>query len=83
MIFFPWSEVLIFLPNNLQLKDLQVYTVIRVVFQLSEEIPCISAVVVALLADASIYQPISFTTSFHFIWRRMMAMSISLIVMIT
>ena len=41
------------LPNILQLKDLQVYTVIRVVFQLSEEIPCISAVVVALLADAS------------------------------
>ncbi|CAL5089967.1 unnamed protein product [Urochloa decumbens] len=36
----------------IQLKDLQVYTVIRVVFQLSEEIPCISAVVVALLADA-------------------------------
>ncbi|KAF8655140.1 hypothetical protein HU200_041131 [Digitaria exilis] len=35
----------------IQLKDLQVYTVIRVVFQLSEEIPCISAVVVALLAD--------------------------------
>lgn len=39
----------------MQLKDLQVYTVIRVVFQLSEDIPCISAVVVALLADASIY----------------------------
>ncbi|WVZ62808.1 hypothetical protein U9M48_012510 [Paspalum notatum var. saurae] len=36
----------------IQLKDLQVYTVVRVVFQLSEEIPCISAVVVALLADA-------------------------------
>ncbi|PAN10605.1 hypothetical protein PAHAL_2G104800 [Panicum hallii] len=35
----------------IQLKDLQIYTVIRVVFQLSEEIPCISAVVVALLAD--------------------------------
>ncbi|KAJ3678462.1 hypothetical protein LUZ60_002265 [Juncus effusus] len=35
----------------IQLKDLQVFTVIRVVFQLSEEIPCISAVVVALLAD--------------------------------
>ncbi|OEL20970.1 Synaptotagmin-5 [Dichanthelium oligosanthes] len=35
----------------IQLKDLQVYTVIRVIFQLSEEIPCISAVVVALLAD--------------------------------
>ncbi|RCV10420.1 hypothetical protein SEVIR_2G117100v4 [Setaria viridis] len=35
----------------IQLKDLQVYTVIRVVFQLSEDIPCISAVVVALLAD--------------------------------
>ncbi|KAL6611180.1 hypothetical protein ACP70R_039108 [Stipagrostis hirtigluma subsp. patula] len=35
----------------IQLKDLQVYTVVRVVFQLSEEIPCISAVVVALLAE--------------------------------
>nr|CAD1843568.1 unnamed protein product [Ananas comosus var. bracteatus] len=35
----------------IQLKDLQVFTVIRVVFQLSEEIPCISAVVVALLAE--------------------------------
>ncbi|GJN40510.1 hypothetical protein PR202_gb29732 [Eleusine coracana subsp. coracana] len=42
-----------FYPINLQLKDLQVYTVIRVVFQLSEEIPCISAVIVALLAEAS------------------------------
>ncbi|VAH45972.1 unnamed protein product [Triticum turgidum subsp. durum] len=35
----------------IQLKDLQVFTVVRVVFQLSEEIPCISAVVVALLAE--------------------------------
>ncbi|KAF3335183.1 synaptotagmin-4-like isoform X1 [Carex littledalei] len=35
----------------IQLKDLQVFTVIRVVFQLCEQIPCISAVVVALLAD--------------------------------
>uniref|UniRef100_A0A0E0LJL7 C2 domain-containing protein n=1 Tax=Oryza punctata TaxID=4537 RepID=A0A0E0LJL7_ORYPU len=35
----------------IQLKDLQVYTIVRVVFQLSEEIPCISAVVVALLAE--------------------------------
>lgn len=35
----------------IQLKDLEVYTVIRVIFQLSEDIPCISAVVVALLAD--------------------------------
>ncbi|XP_038974602.1 synaptotagmin-5-like [Phoenix dactylifera] len=34
----------------IQLKDLQVFTVVRVIFQLSEEIPCISAVVVALLA---------------------------------
>ncbi|RRT81508.1 hypothetical protein B296_00011111 [Ensete ventricosum] len=30
---------------------IQVFTVIRVIFQLSEEIPCISAVVVALLAE--------------------------------
>ncbi|KAJ3682631.1 hypothetical protein LUZ60_015204 [Juncus effusus] len=35
----------------IQLKDLQVFVVIRVIFQLCEEIPCISAVVVALLAD--------------------------------
>ncbi|KAG9139527.1 hypothetical protein Leryth_019241 [Lithospermum erythrorhizon] len=35
----------------IQLKDLKVFTVIRVIFQLAEEIPCISAVVVALLAD--------------------------------
>lgn len=35
----------------IQLKDLQVFTIVRVVFQLSEEIPCISAVVVALLAE--------------------------------
>ncbi|XP_044493272.1 calcium-dependent lipid-binding protein-like [Mangifera indica] len=35
----------------IQLKDLQVFTVIRVIFQLSEEIPCISAVVVALLSE--------------------------------
>lgn len=45
----------IFLPTILQLKDLQVFTIVRVVFQLSEEIPCISAVVVALLAEARIY----------------------------
>ncbi|CAL0324541.1 unnamed protein product [Lupinus luteus] len=35
----------------IQLKDLQVFTVIRVIFQLAEEIPCISAVVIALLAE--------------------------------
>ncbi|KAG8096757.1 hypothetical protein GUJ93_ZPchr0013g33905 [Zizania palustris] len=35
----------------IQFKNLQVYTIIRVVFQLSDEIPCISAVVVALLAE--------------------------------
>ncbi|KAL1540128.1 calcium-dependent lipid-binding protein-like [Salvia divinorum] len=35
----------------IQLKDLQVFTVIRAIFQLSDEIPCISAVVVALLAE--------------------------------
>lgn len=34
-----------------QLKDLQVFTVVRAIFQLSDEIPCISAVVVALLAE--------------------------------
>uniref|UniRef100_A0A7N0TDS2 Uncharacterized protein n=1 Tax=Kalanchoe fedtschenkoi TaxID=63787 RepID=A0A7N0TDS2_KALFE len=35
----------------IQLKDLQVFTVIRVIFLLSEEIPCISAVVIALLSE--------------------------------
>nr|GEW53995.1 synaptotagmin-5 [Tanacetum cinerariifolium] len=35
----------------IQLKDLQVFTVIRVIFQLCDEIPCISAVVVALLSE--------------------------------
>ncbi|XP_028801178.1 synaptotagmin-5 [Neltuma alba] len=35
----------------IQLKDLQVFTIVRVIFQLAEEIPCISAVVVALLAE--------------------------------
>ncbi|KAI3917707.1 hypothetical protein MKW98_021469 [Papaver atlanticum] len=35
----------------IQFKDLQIFTVIRVIFQLSEEIPCISAFVVSLLAE--------------------------------
>ncbi|KAL0411890.1 UNVERIFIED_CONTAM: Synaptotagmin-5 [Sesamum latifolium] len=35
----------------IQLKDLQVFTVVRAIFQLADEIPCISAVVVALLAE--------------------------------
>ncbi|ERM96541.1 synaptotagmin-5 [Amborella trichopoda] len=35
----------------IQLKDLQVFTIVRVIFQLAEEIPCISAVVAALLAE--------------------------------
>ncbi|KAL8142177.1 hypothetical protein V2J09_015209 [Rumex salicifolius] len=35
----------------IQLKDLNVFTVIRVIFQLSEDIPCISAVVIALLSE--------------------------------
>ncbi|XVF73350.1 hypothetical protein PTKIN_Ptkin12aG0194500 [Pterospermum kingtungense] len=35
----------------IQLKDLQVFTIIRVIFQLAEEIPCISAVVIALLSE--------------------------------
>ncbi|KAL3655216.1 hypothetical protein CASFOL_001002 [Castilleja foliolosa] len=34
----------------IQLKDLQVFTIVRAIFQLSDEIPCISAVV-ALLAE--------------------------------
>ncbi|XP_035830775.1 uncharacterized protein LOC118480173 [Helianthus annuus] len=34
-----------------ELKDLQVFTFIRVIFQLCEEIPCISAIVVALLFE--------------------------------
>ncbi|ESW11963.1 hypothetical protein PHAVU_008G074100 [Phaseolus vulgaris] len=35
----------------IQLKDLQVFTIIRVILQLADEIPCVSAVVVALLAE--------------------------------
>eukprot|EP01018_Ginkgo_biloba_P011948 Gb_34830 [translate_table: standard] len=35
----------------IQLKNLQVFTVVRVIFQLAEDIPCISAVVVALLSE--------------------------------
>ncbi|KZV16518.1 synaptotagmin-5-like [Dorcoceras hygrometricum] len=35
----------------IQLKDLQVFTVVRAIFQLADEIPCFSAVVVALLAE--------------------------------
>ncbi|KAI3918680.1 hypothetical protein MKX01_042000 [Papaver californicum] len=35
----------------IQFKDLQIFTVIRVIFQLSEEMPCISAFVVAQLAE--------------------------------
>ncbi|KAB5569118.1 hypothetical protein DKX38_002911 [Salix brachista] len=38
----------------IQLKDLEVYTVIRVIFQLAEEIPCISAVVIALLSEDTV-----------------------------
>ncbi|KAK4744866.1 hypothetical protein SAY87_011178 [Trapa incisa] len=38
-------------PLPIQLKDLQVFTIIRVVFQLSDEIPCISALVVSLLSE--------------------------------
>ncbi|CAD6335169.1 unnamed protein product [Miscanthus lutarioriparius] len=41
----------IFASLPIQLKDLQVFTVVRTIFQLSEEVPCISAVVVALLAE--------------------------------
>ncbi|KAJ4951069.1 hypothetical protein NE237_027901 [Protea cynaroides] len=35
----------------IQLKDLKVFTILRLIFQLAEELPCISAVVVALLAE--------------------------------
>ncbi|GFP86004.1 synaptotagmin-5 [Phtheirospermum japonicum] len=35
----------------IQLKDLQVFTIVRAILQLADEIPCISAVVVALLAE--------------------------------
>ncbi|KAG0546562.1 hypothetical protein BDA96_01G005200 [Sorghum bicolor] len=41
----------IFASLPIQLKDLQVFTVVRTIFQLSEEVPCISTVVVALLAE--------------------------------
>ncbi|KAG8369322.1 hypothetical protein BUALT_Bualt15G0139200 [Buddleja alternifolia] len=36
----------------LQMKDLQVFTVVRSIFQHCHEIPCISAVVVSLLAES-------------------------------
>ncbi|XWS77159.1 hypothetical protein CRYUN_Cryun01aG0237700 [Craigia yunnanensis] len=39
---------------SIPIQDLQVFTVIRVIFQLAEEIPCISAVVVALLSERRI-----------------------------
>lgn len=45
----------IYLYMCIQFKNLQVYTIIRVVFQLSDEIPCISAVVVALLAEVCFF----------------------------
>ncbi|KAB1998822.1 hypothetical protein ERO13_D12G105700v2 [Gossypium hirsutum] len=35
----------------IQLKDLQVFTVVRVIFHLAEEMPCISALLVALLSE--------------------------------
>ncbi|KAL2492087.1 Calcium-dependent lipid-binding (CaLB domain) family protein [Abeliophyllum distichum] len=35
----------------IQLKNLKVFTVVRAIFQLADEIPCISAVVVALLSE--------------------------------
>ncbi|XP_042485685.1 calcium-dependent lipid-binding protein-like isoform X2 [Macadamia integrifolia] len=34
-----------------QLKNLQIYAIVRVIFQLAEELPCISAVLVAFLAE--------------------------------
>ena len=45
----------VYLYIRIQFKNLQVYTIIRVVFQLSDEIPCISAVVVALLAEVCFF----------------------------
>jgi hypothetical protein len=45
----------VYLHVPIQFKNLQVYTIIRVVFQLSDEIPCISAVVVALLAEVCFF----------------------------
>ncbi|XP_043698148.1 calcium-dependent lipid-binding protein-like isoform X3 [Telopea speciosissima] len=38
----------------IQLKDLQIFAIVRVIFQLAEELPCISAVVVALLAEETV-----------------------------
>lgn len=37
----------------MQLKNLQFYATVRVIFKLSDQIPCISAVVVALLAQVA------------------------------
>lgn len=59
------GNIIGFLPFHwLQLKNLQVFTVIRVIFQLAEEIPCISAVVVALLSEVRFYSPSSTSPSF-------------------
>lgn len=54
-------KILIAIVFSLQLKDLQVFTIIRVIFQLAEEIPCISAVVVALLAEVN-------SAGYSFVW---------------
>ncbi|KAH0884430.1 hypothetical protein HID58_060526 [Brassica napus] len=54
----------------IQLKDLQVFTVARVIFQLADEIPCISAVVVALLAEVQflhLYLSFSYLTFTNFL----------------
>jgi hypothetical protein len=40
---------------NRQLKNLSLFTTVRVIFQLTEEMPCISAVVVALLSKVRVH----------------------------
>jgi hypothetical protein len=40
---------------NWQLKNLSLFTTVRVIFQLTEEMPCISAVVVALLSKVRVH----------------------------
>lgn len=69
-VYLPFYSILWLPAYWLQLKDLQVFTVIRVIFQLTEEIPCISAVVVALLSE--VYSdPVCYLSSFYpFFWDR-------------
>lgn len=55
-----WHCRLTLLLDVWQLKSLSFFATVRVIFQLTEEIPCIAAVVVALLADVSCVKELIF-----------------------